>query len=81
MDGNLSRRQREDQPAFARVHPGEPEDVAEERAGRFSVLGEEDRVGARDHRTDHRPPSVHRLAPQIVRTTRWIVALPVAVRA
>src|SRR5688500_289154 len=49
MDGELGRRQREDQPALARIDPGESEDDAQERARRVGVLGEENRVCARYH--------------------------------
>src|SRR5207253_8274373 len=49
MDGELARRQREDQPAVVRIDVREREHVAEERPRGLGVLGEHDRVRAGDH--------------------------------
>src|SRR5262249_29966262 len=49
MQGNLTRRQREDQPPVARIHVGKPEHVTKELSRRLRVLGKDDRVRPGDH--------------------------------
>src|SRR5438270_13591394 len=49
MQGELPRRQLEDQPAAARIHVREAEHIPEERAGSLGVLRVDDRVDASDH--------------------------------
>ena len=51
MRGELRRRQREDEPAAAGVDGRELEDVAQEGAKGFRLLGEDDGVDSVDHRT------------------------------
>src|SRR5204862_473337 len=51
----VARREGEDQPAAARVHRRELEDVAEERADGLRVGAEDDRVDPRDHVPDATP--------------------------
>ena len=52
VDRDLARWQRENQPALARVHPLEPQHVAQEGPGSLGVLGEDDRVRPGDHGAD-----------------------------
>jgi hypothetical protein len=49
VDGELTRRQSEDQPAAAGVDGRKLQHLAEERPRRLGVLGVKDRVGAPDH--------------------------------
>ena len=49
VDGHLGRRESENEPAFARVHVGEPQDVAEEFSVRLGVAAVEDDVCPRNH--------------------------------
>src|SRR5580700_3248352 len=49
MKGGFGRRKREDEPAVAGIDRGEAEDVAEEGAVGFGVLGLNDDVRAGDH--------------------------------
>jgi PPOX class probable F420-dependent enzyme len=65
VEGELTRWQREDQPAFARVHVGEPQHVTEEGACRLRVLGKDDRVRPGNHlpRLPPEPASLLRMHP------------------
>src|SRR5712692_7637610 len=49
MECGFCRRQGEDQPAMARIHGFEPEDVAEKCAVRFGVFTVDNYVSARNH--------------------------------
>ena len=49
MGGYLSGRQSEDRPTISRIHRGESEHVAEERAYAFRVRGVDDCVNPSDH--------------------------------
>src|SRR5713101_8164889 len=55
MDGNLRRRQCEDQPLMAGIHRREFEDVAEERAIGLRILAVHDHMGAKDHELTPHP--------------------------
>src|SRR5438128_4887577 len=49
VNTELARRERKDQPAGVGLHVLETEHVAEERAGRICILGEDERVDPGDH--------------------------------
>src|SRR6266403_1060910 len=49
VECGFPRRQRKDQPAVARIHRLEPENVAEEGAVRFCIFAVNNDVSARDH--------------------------------
>jgi len=49
MDTELTRRQLEDEPALVRLDVREPQHVAEESTRGDRIVGEDQRVGARDH--------------------------------
>jgi hypothetical protein len=49
MDGDLGRREREDQPPFAGIDAGEPEGVAKESSIRLRIAAVEDEVCTFDH--------------------------------
>jgi hypothetical protein len=49
VDGDLGRRQREDQPAAAGVHRPGSQNLGQRRSGRVGVVAVEDGVGAVDH--------------------------------
>src|SRR5213079_3717705 len=62
MDTELTRRQLEDEPALVRLDVREPEHVAEESTRGDRIVGEDQRVGARDHAGYHRGDGVERQA-------------------